>query len=90
MTLRTQPYVLILKRQKEVILPPGKIYAHQCPNCGGPLEDTTDITCPYCRATLNSPKYEWIVYSILTPEEYEIFLHTNQLPKKYNTTNENA
>jgi uncharacterized Zn finger protein (UPF0148 family) len=90
MTLRTQPYVLILKRHKDAILPTGKIYAHQCPNCGGILEDTTDITCPYCGATLNSPKYEWIVYSILTPDEYEIFLHTNQLPKKYNTTDDDV
>jgi uncharacterized Zn finger protein (UPF0148 family) len=82
----THSYVLILKRSKDYILPIGKVYAHQCPNCGGSIEDTIDTKCPYCGSQVNSSKHEWIVHNIMTPKEYESFAISSEILKKPSKT----
>lgn len=60
-----------LKRKKDAIKPVGLLYSHSCPNCGGPLEDTTDIHCPYCGCEVTSPEYEWIITKIMSTFEFK-------------------
>lgn len=71
LALTSHSYVLVLKRESNAALPKGSLYVHQCPHCGGTLEDTASITCPYCGEEMNSPKHEWIVYQLMTPEEFQ-------------------
>ncbi len=48
----------------------NSLYSHSCPNCGGALDDTMDLTCPYCGSTVNSTSREWIVTNISQAHEY--------------------
>jgi uncharacterized Zn finger protein (UPF0148 family) len=56
----------------------GELYMHRCPACSAPVADSLEITCPYCSATLNSAKNEWIISDILTPAEYRQQLFTKE------------
>ncbi len=55
----------------------GSLYAHQCPSCGGSIEDTTDMACPYCGNTLNSTKNEWIITDIMAHNDYLNYFKEN-------------
>jgi predicted lipid-binding transport protein (Tim44 family)/uncharacterized Zn finger protein (UPF0148 family) len=46
----------------------GDLYSHSCPNCGGPLEDTTNNECPYCGEALSSTKHDWLITDISYPQ----------------------
>lgn len=48
----------------------GDLFSHTCPNCGGPLEDTTDTNCPYCSSVLTSSNNDWLIRDILRPYEF--------------------
>jgi predicted lipid-binding transport protein (Tim44 family) len=63
--------VLVMTRATNAAPAKGQLYAHSCPNCAGPIEDTTDTKCAYCGEALNSPKFEWIVDNIFDAQEYK-------------------
>jgi rubrerythrin len=48
----------------------GDLFSHTCPSCGGPLEDTLDIRCPYCSSVLTSSDHDWLIQDILRPYEF--------------------
>ncbi len=49
----------------------NSLYTHQCPSCAGILSDTTDVKCPYCGSSVNSPKTEWIVEGVYSINKYK-------------------
>ncbi len=68
--------IVLLSRDAKAQQPKASLYAHQCPSCGGTLGDTTDLTCPYCGATINSMMYEWIITDIMDIADYTQFYRT--------------
>jgi len=69
--VRTMSATIVLCRKRGAQPPRGLLYAHQCPNCGGTLADTTDIKCPYCGSEVNSPAFEWVVDGVYSIGEYK-------------------
>ena len=49
------------------------VLAHNCSNCGGGVMDSTDVKCSFCGSVLNSDKKDWILYDMLSNEEYHVF-----------------
>lgn len=43
-----------------------------CPNCGAPIEIVDVAKCPYCNATVNSGKYDWVLAEITQDEEWVV------------------
>ncbi|OQX05621.1 MAG: hypothetical protein BWK76_27260 [Desulfobulbaceae bacterium A2] len=68
--IMTRREILIMERDTEAGVAKGSVYAHQCPACGAPVADSLDVKCGYCGSVLNSPKSEWIINALLSPEEY--------------------
>lgn len=75
--MKSRVEILMLERDTNAINK-GDLFSHSCPNCGGPLEDTTDINCPYCGSVLTNSTNDWIIKDILSPVEF------GELYKKYN------
>jgi ribosomal protein L37AE/L43A len=73
----TQTKVVLFSRDIKANINKGSLYAHQCPSCGAPIGDTTDMNCGYCGALLNSTENEWIITGILSLNEYMEFFKTN-------------
>lgn len=78
--------VMIMVRATNAAPAKGQLYAHACPNCAGPIEDTIDTKCSYCGEALNSPNFEWIVDNVLDSHEYkqvqlDIPMFTNAQPQ---------
>lgn len=63
--------VMVMTRSSNAAAPKGQLYAHSCPNCAGPIEDTIDTKCAYCGEALNSPNFEWIVEQVYDAQEYK-------------------
>jgi hypothetical protein len=63
--------IMILARDAGAGVPKGPLYAHACAACGGPIGDTLDLKCGYCRELLNSTRREWIVTQLLAADEYK-------------------
>lgn len=63
--------VMVMTRASNASPAKGQLYAHSCPNCAGPIEDTIDTKCSYCGETLNSPNFEWIVDNVYESQEYK-------------------
>jgi predicted lipid-binding transport protein (Tim44 family) len=72
--------VMVMTRASNAAPAKGQLYAHSCPNCGGPIEDTIDTKCSYCGEALNSPNFEWIVDNVYDSQEYK------QLKSQLNVT----
>ncbi len=68
--IMTRREILIMEREAEAGVAKGSVYAHQCPACGAPAADSLDVKCGYCGSVLNSPKSEWIISALLSPEAY--------------------
>jgi len=69
--VRTSSATIVLCRKSGAQAPRGLLYAHQCPNCGGTLGDSTDIKCPYCGSEVNSPEFDWVVDGVYSIGEYK-------------------
>ncbi len=69
--------VMFMTRDIDFISNKGSLYAYQCSSCGGALQDTIDMNCPYCGSLLNSFKHEWIITDIMTQEAYLSFYKQN-------------
>ncbi len=64
--------VMVMTRAANAAPAKGQLYAHSCPNCAGPIEDTIDTKCSYCGEALNSPNFEWIVDNVYDSQEYNM------------------
>jgi hypothetical protein len=51
----------------------GSLYAHVCPGCGAPVENSLDVACKYCGAAMNSTGTEWIITDIMDRAAYKKF-----------------
>ncbi len=89
--IKSKSEVLILQRESG-LESKGDLYSHSCPNCGGPLEDTIDVNCPYCGAVLTSSKYDWVIDNIIPAYEFNNFvqsgIRTNPIGKNGYSINE--
>ncbi|MBN1606412.1 MAG: Tim44 domain-containing protein [Polyangiaceae bacterium] len=43
---------------------PDRVRVFTCPHCGGPLDGMDGSTCRYCRATVDTGQFDWIVEGI--------------------------
>lgn len=75
--------IMIMCRDKARGENKGSLYAHNCPNCGGTLDDTLDTSCPYCGSELNSPKHEWIIEDIVSVTGYQEMLNGDRASFTY-------
>lgn len=64
---------LILSRSKKVASNKYSAMAHNCSNCGAPVEDSLQLTCKFCDSSLNDNSKDWIVENLLTEAEYSVF-----------------
>ena len=64
---------LILSRSKKVASNKYSAMAHNCSNCGAPVEDSLQLTCKFCDSSLNDNSKDWIVENLLTEAEYTVF-----------------
>jgi len=69
--LREEQLVLRMKRKNTDQKPKGNLYLHQCSSCGAPIQDSTDLSCPYCSTLYNSGDYEWICESLIPRAAYK-------------------
>ncbi|MBP7586015.1 MAG: TIM44-like domain-containing protein, partial [Spirochaetes bacterium] len=70
--------VVLMSRDKNAAASKGSIYAHSCPSCGAPVENSLDINCGYCGNALNSTGNEWIITDLMTVAQYEEYLAANR------------
>jgi predicted lipid-binding transport protein (Tim44 family) len=73
----SQTEVLLMSRDKDAGESKGSLYAHSCPNCGAPVENSMDMKCRYCGSVLNSTGKEWIITGLMSMAEYESYLAAN-------------
>ena len=64
---------LILSRSKKIASNKYSAMAHNCSNCGAPVEDSLQLTCKFCDSSLNDNSKDWIVENLLSQEEYTSF-----------------
>jgi hypothetical protein len=55
----------------------GSLYAHNCPSCGAPVENSLSINCSYCGSPYNSTGAEWIITGLMDLSEYENYRDEN-------------
>jgi tellurite resistance protein/predicted Zn-ribbon and HTH transcriptional regulator len=67
--ITTKDY-LILSRAKKMTANKFSAMAHNCSNCGAPVEDSLQLTCKYCDAALNDNSKDWIVENLFSQNEY--------------------
>lgn len=68
LTASTNILVLTIAKKNEVGA--HSVLAHNCSQCGGPVGDTTNLTCQYCNNILNDDKKDWVVCGLMSKEEY--------------------
>ena len=76
----TSNEIMVMSRDINAGVPKGSLYAHSCPNCGGPVADTADLKCQYCGEQLNSTKHEWIISQLMPAAAYSRMTSEQELP----------
>jgi predicted lipid-binding transport protein (Tim44 family) len=76
----TSNEIMIMSRDVNAGIPKGSLYAHSCPNCAGPVADTSDLKCQYCGEQLNSTKHEWIISDLMPASAYSKMTSEQELP----------
>lgn len=71
--LVTHENFLVLSISKKNHLSQHSVFSYSCTNCGGNLNDTTDIHCPYCGSILNDDTRDWVVYGLYSYNEFNTF-----------------
>jgi hypothetical protein len=56
---------LVLKK-KSGVGQKNKLWGFECSCCGAPYSDTTDTTCSYCSAKINSSENDWVMDNLST------------------------
>jgi Tim44-like domain len=83
-SLFSETEIILMSRDQSTLSTAHSLYSHNCPNCGGTIEDTLDVECPYCGSILNSTSYEWIITDYLSVEEYDAYRKENKSQFLYN------
>jgi predicted lipid-binding transport protein (Tim44 family) len=63
--------VILMSRDRKAGASKGSLYAHSCPSCGAPVENSLSLNCGYCGTAFNSTGSEWIITGIMGMEEYD-------------------
>ncbi len=69
--------VLLMSRDIKSAESKGSLYAHSCPSCGAPVENSLSINCTYCGTPYNSTGAEWIITGLMDLSEYERYRDDN-------------
>lgn len=64
---------LILSRSKQFAVNKYSAMAHNCANCGAPVEDSLQLRCNFCGSALNDNSKDWIVENLLSLSEYNVY-----------------
>lgn len=64
---------LILSRSKQFAANKYSAMAHNCANCGAPVEDSLQLRCNFCGTALNDNSKDWIVENLLSLSEYNVY-----------------
>lgn len=75
--------VIFMSRDKDAAESKGSLYAHSCPSCGAPVENSLDIACNYCGSAMNSTSTEWIITDIMSLGAYNEWLSINKRDLSY-------
>ncbi|MES0491187.1 MAG: Tim44-like domain-containing protein [Leptospirales bacterium] len=71
MTTKSEVVFLELAKQSET--QKGSLYAHVCPSCAAPIEDSLDIKCGYCAVELNAGVFDWVITDIMDTQAYQAY-----------------
>lgn len=75
--------VIFMSRDKDAAESKGSLYAHSCPSCGAPVENSLNIACNYCGSAMNSTSTEWIITEIMSLGAYNEWLSANKRDLSY-------
>jgi len=70
--------VIFMSRDKNAAESKGSLYAHSCPSCGAPVENSLGINCNYCGSVMNSTSIEWIITDMMSLSAYNEWLSSNK------------
>jgi predicted lipid-binding transport protein (Tim44 family) len=56
--------VTLILSKKVGAVAKNKLWSFECASCGAPYSDTTDTTCSYCSAKINSADTDWVVTTL--------------------------
>ncbi len=73
----SQTEVLLMSRDRNAAESKGSLYAHNCPNCGAPVENSLEVKCKYCGSVMNSTGKEWIITGLMGMAEYQSYHAAN-------------
>lgn len=74
----SEEQILFLEKAKQSEQAKGSLYAHTCPACGAPIEDTADNRCSYCSHILNAPSHEWIITDLMNVNQYREYRSSHE------------
>jgi uncharacterized Zn finger protein (UPF0148 family) len=75
--------VVFMSRDKNAAVSKGSLYAHSCPSCGAPVENSLSISCAYCGSIMNSTSTEWIITDIMSLSSYNQWRNSNKSDLSY-------
>lgn len=75
--------VVFMSRDKNASESKGSLYAHSCPSCGAPVENSLNINCAYCGSVMNGTGSEWIITDLMSMSEYNEWLGSNKGDMSY-------
>lgn len=75
--------VVFMSRDKNAAESKGSLYAHSCPSCGAPVENSLSISCAYCGSIMNSTSTEWIITDIMPLSSYNEWRNSNKSDLSY-------
>ncbi len=75
--------VVFMSRDKDAAQSKGSLYAHSCPSCGAPVENSLNISCNYCGSIMNSTSTEWIITDIMSLGDYNEWRDSNKKDLSY-------
>lgn len=75
--------VVFMSRDKNALESRGSLYAHSCPGCGAPVENSLSIDCAYCGSAMNSTGTEWIITDLMSISAYNEWLSSNKSDLSY-------
>lgn len=78
--------VVIMSRDRKAGENRGSVYAHSCPSCGAPVENSLDVHCAYCGNAMNSTRNEWIITAIMSLGEYADYLESGETKATYSVS----
>jgi len=81
--LMSRTEVLVMSRDKSYNKSKGSLYAHCCPSCGAPVENSLKTECDYCGSTFNSTSSEWIITELMSLSDYSSWLESENLNMTY-------